>query len=308
VGFLSIQSPGGRLDPLLLSGDGFAGGRPLRNSLSFQLYRKEADCHRVSLERRQTGQPSVPYAAKTELAVNLVLDWQPPEGTEPYVLADSWYVCDELFKACEKRKFTLIGGLSANRKISTAAHSALIALTDYARLLPKEAYQLVTLKKQTYRLAGVEARLKGGRTIKVVVGGSLTVGTKPGAGIKHYTYRYFVSSDPHLSVSTISEFYSVRWEIETFHAVAKELLGLDHNQCWRERSVQRLWTLLLIAYSYLVVEQVEHCVDYAVADQTRVSLGQVAAQHKREAHRGQAEWVYQQALAGQPLRAGAYQA
>ncbi len=57
----------------------------------------------------------------------------------------------------------------------------------------------------------------------------------------------------------------------------------------------------MIAYSYLLLEQVEHYSDYTEKDEGRVSLGQVVAWHKREAHRGQSEWVYQQALAGVPL-------
>jgi SRSO17 transposase len=268
---------------------------PYAIPLSFQLYRKKSECLKAK------GQPQADYVAKTELAVRLIKGWQPPQGTQPFVLADSWYVCDELFAVCKERNFILIGGLKANRLITTTACPKLTALSAYALLLTKEAFQSVTLGKQLFHLAGLEAQLKGGQRVKVVVSRQLQLGCKPTAGIKHYTYRYFVSSDPSLAVKTISEFYSVRWEIETFHASAKELLGFDHNQCWRERNIWRMWTLLLIAYSYLLLEAVEHCSDYAGSEQNRVSLGQVVAKHKLEAHRGQSEWVYHQALAGQPL-------
>lgn len=270
---------------------------PYTIPLSFQLYRKKDEC----LKAKAQGQHQVEYVAKTELAVRLIKGWQPPEGTQPFVLADSWYVCDELFAICKERSFTLIGGLKANRLISTTARPKLTALSEYAPLLSKAAYQPVTLGKQTFQLAGLEAHLKGGQSVKVVVGRQLQIGYKPTSGIKHYTYRYFVCSDPALSVKTVSELYSVRWEIETFHAMAKQLFGLDHNQCWRERNVWRMWTLLLIAYSYILLEAVEHCSDYAASEQNRVSLGQVVAKHKLEAHRGQGEWIYQQALVGQPL-------
>lgn len=266
---------------------------PYAIPLSFALYRKKDECAK--------SQPSTQYLAKTELAARLIKEWQPPQDTQPFVLADSWYVCDELFAICKERNFTLIGALKANRLITTTACPKATALSEYAPLLEKAAYQLVTLGKQTFQLAGVAAQLKGGQAVKVVVGRQLGLGTKPTAGIKAYTYRYFVSSDPALAVKTISEFYAVRWEIETFHASAKQLFGLDHNQCWRERNVWRLWTLLLIAYSYIVLEAVEHASDYARADQGWVSLGQVVAKHQLEAHRGQGEWVYRQALAGQPL-------
>jgi hypothetical protein len=112
-------------------------------------------------------------------------------------------------------------------------------LSEFGPTLPKTAYQLVTLAKQSFWVAGVKAQLKGGQSVKIVVGRALAKGTKAGAGIKAYTYRYFVCSKPDLSVKTICEFYAVRWESETFHALAKELLGLDHNQCWREGNVWR---------------------------------------------------------------------
>ncbi len=159
----------------------------------------------------------------------------------------------------------------------------------------------MTLEKCSFRVAGVTAQLKGGQTVKVVVSRAFAKKMKAGAGIRAYTYRYFVCSDPALAVATICEFYSVRWEIETFHALAKELLGLDHLQCWRERNVKRWWRLVLIAYTYLVLEAVEQNSEYAKAGESRVSLGQVVAQHRREAHRAQAEWVYAQAKAGQAL-------
>ncbi len=43
------------------------------------------------------------------------------------------------------------------------------------------------------------------------------------------------------------------------------------------------------AYSYLLLEAVEQAADKASAGQLKVSLGQVVAHHKREAHRAQAE-------------------
>jgi hypothetical protein len=76
---------------------------------------------------------------------------------------------------------------------------------------------------------------------------------------------------------------------------------MGNGQWATNRNVWRMWTLLLIAYSYILLEAVEHCTDYAKAELHRVSLGQVVAWHKLQAHRGQGEWVYQQALAGQPL-------
>jgi SRSO17 transposase len=262
--------------------------------LTFQLYLPRPKQVESKVELAQ-------YASKIELAVRLIREWQPPEGTQPLVLADSWYVCDEMFEECQKRNFTLIGALKANRLLTTAACPKLTALSQYAPQLPKSAYQLVTLGKQSFRLAGVTATLKGGRTVKLVVSRSLPNAANPAWGIKPYTYRYFVSSDPLLPVKVLAEWYSVRWEIETFHAHLKQLLGLDHIQCWREANLRRMWSLLLMVYSYLMLEAVEQPERYTEPTQLRVGLAQVMAHHKRQAHRAQAQWVYDQARAGRPL-------
>jgi SRSO17 transposase len=266
--------------------------------LSFQLYRPKPKGS-ASGDDPSLGQ----YPSKIELAVRLIQEWQPPQGTQPFVLADSWYVCDELFEAAHKRNFTLIGGLKANRRITTSACENLTALSLYAPSVPKSAYQLVTLGKQRFELAGIEAKLKGGRAVKLVISRSLAAGAKPKAGIKPYTYRYFVSSEAGLALKTLIELYQVRWEIETFHAHLKQLLGLDHNQCWLPRSIERMWALLLMAYSYLMLEAVEHSADYLRPGQVRVGLGQVVAHHKHQAHLAQAHWIYDQTSAGQSLEA-----
>ena len=280
---------------------------PYTIPLTFQLYRKAVDCGAAS--------PKVAYVSKTELACRLVRQWQPPVGTKPFVLVDSWYVCDELMKVCREREFTLIGGLKANRLVKTTCTKKFVGLSEYAPSLPKTAYQFVTLGSQKFELAGVEAEFrnksKGGSAnedegkVKVVIGRELAGGRHKGCGIKRYHYRYFVCSDPELSVKTISEMYSIRWELETFHAQAKELLGLDHIQCWKERNVKRLWILQLITYSYLHLEQAEHWQDYGnsggAKKRLRLSLGQVVQWHKREAHRGQCEWAYELGRNGQPI-------
>jgi SRSO17 transposase len=266
---------------------------PYTVPLALQLYRKQEDCLKQGRSKD--------YVSKTEVAVRLIREWQPPDHTQPFVLVDSWYVCQEVIAECDKRGFTLIGGLKANRCITPKPNARLLKLSEYAPSLPQMAYQLVTLEKQRVRVGGVKAFLKGGRAIKLVISRQIAPGTSSKAGIKQYNYRFFFSTEPAMSTQSLCEFYSVRWEIETFHANIKELLGLDHNQAWCERSVRRQWCLLLLAYTYLALEAAEHYAVYGGENSLRVSIGQVVNWHKREAHRGQIEWVYQKAKADLPL-------
>ncbi len=119
--------------------------------LSLQLYRKREDC--LKLGRLQD------YVSKTELAARLIASWQPPSGTQPLVLVDNWYVCEEVLQAAQKRGFTLIGGLIANRTMTTRPGADLLKLSEYAPTLPRTAYQVVTLAKQRVVVVGVPAWL-----------------------------------------------------------------------------------------------------------------------------------------------------
>lgn len=271
---------------------------PYRLPFAFRLYRRQQDCLAAGCPER--------FLTKIELACALVEQWQPPTGTQGVVLVDSWYVSDELLAVCAKRGFTLIGGIKANRQISSPSQPLPLALSKVAPQIAESAYQSVTLAKQRFLIAAMEVKLKGDWTVKLLVNRAVAKIYPKSAEAAtvsqaQYSYRYFVSTDRQMSAKTICELYAMRWEIETFHAHLKELLGFDHNQCRLERNVERLWTLVLIAYSYLMLEAAEAEAEYRRPREAKVTLGQVVADHKRLAHQGWAEWIYVQAKLDCPL-------
>lgn len=255
---------------------------------NFRLYRRQADC----LAQAKAGL----FRTKVELAIELIREWQPPDGTTPFVLVDNWYMSQDLLAICAERKFTLIGGIKANRSITRAGQPTSQKLNAFGPTIQAEAYQTVTIGRQKWQMAGFEAALAGGYPVKVVASKALAPAE---ARVVHL--NYWVCTNTKLSVRTIMELYSVRWEIETFHKQAKQLLGLNHNQCQRERSVRRWWTLLLIAYSYLVMERVDHGSDYLHSvDKARPTLGEVVRSHQWQAHQALVEWAYCEGQAGTP--------
>lgn len=80
------------------------------------------------------------------------------------------------------------------------------------------------------------------------------------------------------------ELYGVRWEIETFRKRIKQLLGLSDNQCVSSLSVKRMWTLVLITYSYLVIERVEHSAEYGCGRNRLATVGEVVREHQKQGH------------------------
>ena len=266
---------------------------------SFRLYRRKEDCI-------AKGQPQL-YRSKLELAIQLIEEWQPPQGTKPLVLVANWYLSQSLLEVCERRGFSLIAGIKSNRTISLldedkqradtnqnqSQSQKKLSLKELGTNLAASAYQPVTLGKQRWLMASRTVALKGGYRVKLVI--------SKGKGWQSASLNYWVCTDPSLGVQTLMEWYGVRWEIETFHKQAKQLLGLNDNQCQRERSILRLWTLLLIAYSYLVIERVEYADEYKSGRERLPTLGEVKPEHQRLGHQALAEWVYCEAKAGTDL-------
>jgi SRSO17 transposase len=256
---------------------------------NFRLYRRQSDCV-------EKGEPEL-FKTKVELALQLIAEWQPPCDTQPFVLVDNWYMGEELLKACSKRKFTLIGGIKNNRSVKTPCMTKSRKLLQFGPTIAASAYQIVTVGKQSWSMAGLVVELKGGFKVKLIA-------SKPPVFSKAAGLNYWVCTDTGYSVATIMELYSVRWEIETFHKQAKQLLGLNDTQCHNERHVRRLWTLLLIAYSFLVIERATYAEEYPHSVGKELpTLGQVQRELQLQGHKAVVEWAYQAALAGRPLEA-----
>jgi SRSO17 transposase len=254
----------------------------------FKLYRRREECV-------AHGQLHL-FRDKLSLAAELIQQWQPFEQTQPFVLADGWYSGPAVLSACAERNFTLICGLPSNRSIKVGTEQAkpYLQLKHYQTTLSPAAYHSVTVVGRRWKLASVVAPLKSGRSGKVVLASEVAASKGE---------RYWWCSDPKLSVAEIMEYYAVRWEIETFHKQAKQLLGWCDNQCHLPRTVRRLWTLLLIAYSYLTIERVEHSEEYPRwKGCSYATLWQIQQSHKLEAHQAQFEWAYEAGRSGVALQ------
>ena len=254
----------------------------------FKLYRRKAEC-----ERRGD---LVQFRDKLSLAAELIEQWQPFEQTEPIVVVDSWYSGLPVLNSCAKRQFTLISGLPANRCIKAKAKGAWQQLKEYAASLSTSAYHPVTVGAKRWQLAQLISPLKQAPQIKA---GKIVLARGLGNGRGE---RFWYCSDQSLALNLIMEYYTVRWEIETFHKQAKQLLGWCDNQCHLPKSVRRLWLLLLLAYSYLTIERVEHSEAYARwRGCSFATLWQIQQAHKLAAHQAQFEGAYQAGVEGVPL-------
>jgi hypothetical protein len=74
---------------------------------------------RLSANRR-----GVAFHSKVDLAVAEIEQFEPISGTHTHVLIDSWYHCQRVRKAAQKRTWDVSGGLKKNRKMRLIAAEA----------------------------------------------------------------------------------------------------------------------------------------------------------------------------------------
>lgn len=192
-----------------------------------------------------------PFLSKIDLALQCVTEFEPAEQTQTHVLADSWFICRELWRASKKRGFGISGGLKSNRKLRCKdADGATVycSLDEYAATLAAEQFTECIWPSAS---GGSRVFVHRVRTIVRKLGACqvLVVRHTVDASVKQT--RYFVTSLLDADTETILNTLAIRWKIETFFDDLKELFGSDHYQVMSARSILRFWTLACCGYVFL---------------------------------------------------------
>ena len=226
-----------------------------RCPLAPKMYRNKTVCE----------QEKVPFQSKIDLMKSFITDFEPVVGTQTHVLLDSWYTAKKIWKAARERGFLITSGLKCNRQLRIEdpdspkkwswqrvdAYAAQLSDDDFTEMAwpnssgeERQVYVHVisTRVKKLYRCQVILVREKlDGKT------------------------RYWASSDLDADTDGLIQHIAARWDIEVLFADTKELLGLDQYQLMKPEAIQRFWTLVMVAYSFL--------------DQERVRLQQEHQQH-----------------------------
>ena len=192
-----------------------------------------------------------PFQSKIEMAVNAVIDFEAVEQTQTHVLADSWFACGKLWKACRKRGFEISGGLKCNRNMRTLdvdGKVVYVRLSEYAARLTPEAFTECVWPSAA---GGHPVFVHRVRTLVRKLGACQVLIVRPRADASLKQTRYFVSSLLEADSETLLEVLAIRWKIETFFDDLKELFGSDHYQMMSATSILRFWTLACCGYVFL---------------------------------------------------------
>jgi len=183
---------------------------------------------------------------KIEYAQELIKELPAPE-TESYFLTDSWYANTKIINACKKKGYSFIGALKTNRIIYPGCGSETnglhISIADFAaKHIGNHNVSLVTVNKKDYYVHRYVGKLNGIKRAVVLI-------SWPAAAFKNpKALNAFICTNTSLDTSTILEYYSKRWPIETFFGQSKDALGFGKYQIRSIKGIDRLWTLMSLCH------------------------------------------------------------
>lgn len=234
-------------------------------------------------------QEGVPFKSKVDLVVEAVGELEAIPGTQLHVLVDAWYTSHRLWRAALGRGYAITGGLRVNRwlRLGQMGKWHRVRLSDYvAGLLPQD-FVLVP-----WRGHWMAAHLI--RTFVYHLGACQVLVVKESPDTPPKKARCWATSDLEADVATVASYAAQRWDIETWFADSKGLLGLDHYQLTSATAVERFWHL--VACLYLHLDEVR--ASLAIEAHSTATIGD-ALRHQQRAHRRLLfQWIGEQFKAG----------
>lgn len=191
----------------------------------------------------------VAFQSKVDLVVSAISSFTPVQATLTHVLVDAWYTCRAVWQAACERGFVITGGIRVNRCLrlpdpQRPGHYRKVRLSDYIQMLGADDFVEVP-----WRSRRVAAHLV--RTFVYKLGAAQVLIIKEAADAPSKKARCWATSDLTADVATIASYAACRWDIETWIADVKGLLGLDHYQLTSAQAIVRFWHLVCCLYVYL---------------------------------------------------------
>ena len=243
--------------------------------LGWKLYRRRAMYEALD----------IPFASKPELAQTILRQCEPLPGTQTYVLTDSWYPSQDLLNLCDERGFYLISAVKSDRKFKASGHN--LQVKQWAQILPKRAFDLVTVNTTCYKVWSATGRLSSGHRARLVV--NRVIGQRK--------WRYLICTDQSLTPQTIISHYLGRWEVENFYRLAKQSLGWGDYQMRDLFAIERHVQLMMVTHAYLEIER-QRAQAATPEPGIRVTHGDIRRQHQALSRRAEIAQVFDLAQRG----------
>ena len=200
-----------------------------------RLYIKKEDCR--SLKRK--------FKKTTQMAAELISEFEPPTDVKVRVLFDSYYLCPVVVKACRKKSFRFVSTLKSNRNLFKNGRK--LKVGGYGSRLLRRG------KNKIYHISKTKGRVK----YTYVDAGWLEVSDLGRLRVifsrknKDAKVLGIVTDEPKLSARQMIQTYDNRWSIEVFFKDSKQLLGLGQYQNGSYEAAVTHLHLVCFAYALL---------------------------------------------------------
>ena len=196
------------------------------------------------------------FMTKIALAVELVEEAIAQGVPFETVLFDAWYLAPELIAILEANDRKWISLLKLNRNIETnnlvikdqdgqsiKFDKPQIQVQNLIPLIPSSAFKPIQVGQQTYYCFSKNVRISSLGKVRLVI--SFSNPDLEG------TCVVLVTNHLSWSAQKIIQTYLLRWPIETFYQDAKQQLGLNEYRMRKAKAIEKHWSLVFVAYSFL---------------------------------------------------------
>jgi len=196
------------------------------------------------------------FQTKITLAIELVEYALTNELPFATVLFDSWYLAPALLAVLKQHDKNWISILKMNRNVLTNSfvlkdadgqpilfEKSKIQVKDLIPFIPATAFKPVVVDGNTYYYFSKNVRLSSLGKVRLVI----SFDNPECKG----TCVVLVTNCLSWSAQKIIATYLLRWPIETFYQDIKQHLGLDDYRMRDMKAIQKHWSLVFVAYSFL---------------------------------------------------------
>jgi SRSO17 transposase len=218
------------------------------------------------------GQPGPRYRKLTDLAAEMIREFEPPSGLKTRVLFDAYYLCPQVVKACEKRGFTWFSVAAKNRCLRREGEKGRgRKIADLAPGLIRHQGRFVRMKRSRgtvkLRIASLDGHLSRIGCVRMVVS------KRP-----HETWKTtvaIVTNSLGTDARAIVAIYERRWNIEVLFKDLEQSLGLGDYQMLHERAIVNHLHLVCLAHLLLTHHAMDRVGAKAIASNKEVRLPSV---------------------------------
>lgn len=222
--------------------------------------------------QKPKGQPGPRYRKITDLAAEMIRQFDAPAGVKVRVLFDAFYLCPQVVKACQDRGFTFFSVAAKNRNFRRDGEKGKgRKIADLAPGLIKHHGRFVRMKRSRgtarLKIAQIDGYLSRIGRVRMVVS------KRP-----HETWKTtvaIVTNATGTDARSIVAIYERRWNIEVLFKDLEQSLGLGDYQMLHERAIVNHLHLVCLAHLLLTHHSMDGVGAKAIVSNMEVRLPSV---------------------------------